>query len=271
MIKKTLKSVLSRILPEKIYATITAIRARKFIEQVEERTGLKTINKMVETLLGRTVRQGPFRGMEYTEHTSHRHVTQRILGCYEEELHPVIERCIAKGYSRIVDVGCAEGYYAVGLSKAIPNAQVFAFDTDPWARMVCKALAEANQRLESIHIEGFCNQEWLRRNAVPEMLIISDCEGYEAKLFQGDSLDWLSAVDLIIEIHDMPPSDDHWLVKRFRKSHDVKIIHSRARNVDDFGFLHFLTNDQKALAISDMRVPWQGWIFCESRTTNTNV
>jgi hypothetical protein len=38
----------------------------------------------------------------------------KIIGSYECELHPAIEEIIVNNYAEVWDVGCAEGYYAVG-------------------------------------------------------------------------------------------------------------------------------------------------------------
>jgi hypothetical protein len=41
-------------------------------------------------------------------------VLSKLLGTYESELHPVLHEILIKPYELIVDVGSAEGYYAIG-------------------------------------------------------------------------------------------------------------------------------------------------------------
>lgn len=76
---------------------------------------------------GNIVASGPFAGMrlhpEYSE-------LPKFLGTYEANLHPAIRRLTARRYDVILNIGCAEGYYAIGFARAVPGAQVQAFDTD---------------------------------------------------------------------------------------------------------------------------------------------
>jgi hypothetical protein len=52
----------------------------------------------------------------------------KLLGCYEQELHPALNRAIDTDYGVILNIGCAEGYYPVGLARVLPTAHVIAFD-----------------------------------------------------------------------------------------------------------------------------------------------
>jgi hypothetical protein len=45
----------------------------------------------------------------------------KLLGCYEAELHGVIACALNTTYDTIIDIGCAEGYYAVGLALHFPD------------------------------------------------------------------------------------------------------------------------------------------------------
>ena len=85
-----------------------------------------------------TVRNGPFRGMRYPERASvGSALVPKLLGSYERELQPVLEDILAREHSEIVDIGCAEGYYAVGLALRLPAARVFAYDTNVMAIDLC--------------------------------------------------------------------------------------------------------------------------------------
>src|SRR5258708_39673128 len=77
------------------------------------------------------VLSGPFLGMPYLNEIIWGPITPKWIGSYEAELHSVVEQLIAGEYREIVNVGCAEGYYAVGLASRIPKVKVLAFDLDP--------------------------------------------------------------------------------------------------------------------------------------------
>ena len=73
------------------------------------------------------VAAGPFAGMRYITRSCGSKLAPKVIGCYERELHPAIENAIRGDYQRIIDIGCAEGYYAVGLAwrKSSPRKQDF--------------------------------------------------------------------------------------------------------------------------------------------------
>ena len=64
---------------------------------------------------------------------AHIHIP-KLLGVYERELNPYIEQACALNFPLIVDVGAAEGYYAVGMALRNPSARVIAFEMDARAR-----------------------------------------------------------------------------------------------------------------------------------------
>ncbi|MCX8509932.1 MAG: hypothetical protein ORN49_13820, partial [Rhodobacteraceae bacterium] len=93
---------------------------------------------------GSKVLSGPFRGMDYAVAATEGAGAARLLGCYEASLHPIVEAAVARGYAQIIDIGCAEGYYAVGLALRLPQARVLAHDTNPAAQQACQGFAALN-------------------------------------------------------------------------------------------------------------------------------
>ena len=83
----------------------------------------------------------------------------KLVGSYEAELHGVIEQIVATDYQVVVDVGCAEGYYANGLARRLPSARVYAFDTDPEARHLCEAMAALNGVEKRVIVGGKCEPD----------------------------------------------------------------------------------------------------------------
>jgi hypothetical protein len=43
-------------------------------------------------------------------------------GCYEHELHGEIEQLVTRGFDAVLNIGCGEGYYAIGLARRMPTA-----------------------------------------------------------------------------------------------------------------------------------------------------
>jgi hypothetical protein len=176
---------------------------------------------------GLSVRHGPFRGMRYPRSSlASRDGIPILFATYELELHPVVEDVASKRYDRIIDIGCAEGYYAVGLAIRT-NAPVFAFDCEPRERSYLLQMARLNAVADQIHTRSWCSARSLEKlTRGRRCLVISDCEGYELNLFQGRTLPALSNCDLIIEIHETVPGINvrSSMLDRFRNSHTGKII-----------------------------------------------
>jgi len=151
-----------------------------------------------------TVRSGPFQGMKYPgAQAAGSAFIPKLLGSYERELHPELERLIAKGYDDVVDVGCAEGYYATGMAMRLPGARVHAYDTSETARELCSAMVVLNRVKDQVKVETTCTPETLIQLPKPgRTLIIVDCEAYEKMLFTPAVRDALKGSDLLIETHD---------------------------------------------------------------------
>ena len=128
---------------------------------------------------------GPFKGMVYAElKSTGSPLLPKILGSYEDELHDIFAKIIPYRYNTVIDVGCAEGYYAVGLAMRLPAATVYAFDTDEVGLARCKKMAEINKVANRVILKGFCDANTLRDfDYKHPSLVICDCEGYEQQLF----------------------------------------------------------------------------------------
>jgi hypothetical protein len=172
---------------------------------------------------------GPFRGMQYPSGQSYGSaLLPKLLGSYESELHPVLEGMLANQYTTVVDIGCAEGYYAVGLGLRVAHADIYAFDISPHARKLCGDMARLNGLDARVRIGGFCDEAALR--SIPlggKALIVSDCQGYEGVLFTSAVAELLARHDIIVETHDFIDIDiSSRLRDVFVGTHQVRSIKS---------------------------------------------
>ena len=182
------------------------------------------------------VLSGPFEGMQYPQLVSFgSSLFPKLLGSYEDELHPFINSIKKNHYNSIIDVGCAEGYYAVGMARLFPATTVVAFDTNENAVSFCKKMAEFN-RISNVKYESLCSASTLRNFDFKDKgLIISDCEGYEDTLFDKENIINLGHCDLIIELHDLiVPGIKEKLLELFEKTHDAAIVLSKLKSISDY-------------------------------------
>lgn len=206
------------------------------------------------------VMHGPFKGMHYPEMKSiGSSIAPKILGSYERELHQVLEQICLNDYTEIVDIGCAEGYYAVGMAMRIPTARVFAFDTNADAILLCERMAQLNNVAERLVAGSFCDTETLKTiSCTTNALIFSDCEGYEKDLFTEEMAPVLARHDLLIEVHDFIDIEiSSTIRRRFEKTHSITSIQS----IDDIMKAH--SYDYKEL--SGYSVEHRRKLFAENR------
>src|SRR5215472_3996438 len=117
MIARQLKPLAKSLLPIKVFCRIQARRSTQAQKVYLERNGFLALNRKYLDRWGLTVRGGPFTGMIYSEAAvKDRFVIPQMLGATELQLHSAIESIVGAGYQKIINIGCAEGYYAVGLA-----------------------------------------------------------------------------------------------------------------------------------------------------------
>lgn len=155
----------------------------------------------LSTAIGSTVQSGSFAGMAFLDRVSEGAYIPKLLGSYEAELHDVIERICTRGYETVVNIGCAEGYYAVGLARRLPNAEIFAFDIDARARQLCGALAALNDVADRVEISGEFSGADFATYSEKRSLVLCDIEGGEVDLLDPDRFPALRTMDLLVEIH----------------------------------------------------------------------
>jgi hypothetical protein len=175
------------------------------------------------------VSSGPFRGMRYPRADAiGSALVPKLLGCYEQELHQLIEGICQTEYHTVIDIGCAEGYYAVGFALRLPAAKVIAFDTNSDATRLCAAMAEANGAQNRLLVGAMCDPDTLAQFAHgPKILIVCDCEGYERELFPTGSGERLKRHDLLIELHDfIHPGISSTIQNVFSETHEIEVFTS---------------------------------------------
>jgi hypothetical protein len=175
------------------------------------------------------VRHGVFRGMRYPqERAIGSALFPKLLGRYESELNDIIEGSYLRRYSHIVNIGCAEGYYAVGLACYLPDVTVYAYDTDQAALLLCRKMARLNGVDRRVMTASLCDPAVLMTLPLSaHALIISDCEGYERMLFTDEVVDFLEGHDVLIEVHDFIDSAiSGELRSAFARTHRLSVINS---------------------------------------------
>ena len=224
---------------------------------------------------GLVVQGGPFAGMVYVASTVSAFsqgvvcksaLVPKLLGSYEAELHQIVAKLLKTRYPTVVNIGCGEGYYAVGFALRLPGARIYAFDTDPPARNLCAELAHANGVEARVIVAGECDHHRLAALTLERALIVCDCEGCELDLLRPDLVPGLKACDIVVELHDfIDPRISEIVLSRFEASHKIRLVESTERDPSNYSVLRNLAARDQRLAVNEFR-PHMEWAFMRSKS-----
>lgn len=179
---------------------------------------------------GTRVLQGPLAGLDFIEQSAEGCHIAKLLGTYEQPLQPHIDAAMRAPYEVILNIGCAEGYYAVGWARRVPSAEIYAFDLNPVAQETCKTLAAKNQVVDRLHVGALFTPEDFKKFDSRKTLVLCDIEGAEIDLLNPDLSPSLARMDLIVEAHDcLVPNASTILKERFSKTHEITQVNDNGQ------------------------------------------
>lgn len=218
---------------------------------------------------GTRVLGGPFEGMDCGTAVSEGSRSARLLGCYEASLIPIIEEIIARAYPLVIDIGSAEGYYAIGLARRMPQSRIMARDQSAVAQAMCGALAALNGVADRVEVGGlFAHADFALTLAQPT-LILCDIEGAEVELLDPARAPGLMAADILVECHDcLRPGITQTLTNRFAPSHDVQRI-DRALDTSTLPpWMDELSDIDRLIALWEWRAGPTPWLWMRHKGPN---
>ena len=216
----------------------------------------RALSNGVRQISGDQVLGGVFKGMTLTNAALELYRAPYLLGCYEHELHQTVEKLIAGNYTRILNIGCSVGYYAVGLALRMPHVTVEAFDISADAQKNCADLARLNGVQDRIHISGLFDGEKFASYADGKTLVVMDIEGGEKDLLDPVRFPALQKMDVLVELHDLiDPTISPVISDRFAASHTAEFI--RNRNVLPDASV-FLPEGQYLDPFDHLLLGWEG-------------
>jgi len=209
-----------------------------------------------------TVLYGPFSGLQFPSGIDVRNNLPKIIGSYECELNSIIEELILRRFPLVVNVGCAEGYYAIGLAMRNAQSSVFAFDIDPEQQERCRRMARLNGVDGRVQVSGKCDAATLVRLKLEDALVLMDCEGAELEILAEEVVPSLLRTHLLIELHDaVRPGCSRTLWQRFSRTHEMVFIAASARDPGQYPILQRLSPRKRHIAVHEDRLGVQEWVF----------
>jgi len=266
-VQKQLLSILSQAAPDHA------------AEQAQLNNALRLLSKWRSVLIqntllqqqGTVVMQGPLAGMDFLPQSAEGCHIAKLLGCYEQPLQPFIEEAIASTYPCILNIGCAEGYYAVGMARRMPSTQVLAFDLNPKAQEVCAALAQKNAVSDRVKVGALFKPEDFEAYRNQKVLVLCDIEGAEQDLLNPEVAPALKGMDLIVESHEcLIPGITQTLINRFKDSHQITLVQDNGQRQlkDSPPWFNNLAHLDQLLATWEWRSGATPWLVMRATAPN---
>jgi predicted O-methyltransferase YrrM len=232
----------------------------------------KLAKLLLLALLRSRVAAGPFAGLRYLGSSSGSCLGAKLIGTYELELQPLIRRLKASGIRHFIDVGAAEGYYAVGLLRmAGAGASLTAFEFHEDAQRLTARLATKNGVAEQLTVLGACDPPDLQRaldGLADPVFVLCDVEGHESVLLDLELVPDLKRAFVLVELHEVEaPGITAKVRERFQATHTVKEIVSTPRRASDLPLNTWWTKllpESAKMALMDEHRPRQmSWFWLQ--------
>ena len=199
----------------------------------------------------KVVLNGPFKGMKYPNW-----YFPKLMGCYEDEIYDALESLFQKPYTKILNLGSADGYYTLGFAFRFPQACILAYELNQNLLALTKKLAELNG-FDNIEYIGPANIEVLNDAEIDEnTFVFCDVDSYEYIAMDPEKVPGLKKANLLIELHDFMQPDwkiTETILKRFEKTHNVEMIHEQQKIASNYPQLEGLSLFEKNVIMDEDR------------------
>lgn len=228
------------------------------------------VSKHIRDLYDNRVAYGVFEGMQLSEDVwwGKHDVAAKVLGVYEASVLRQIAAS-AKTSNVFVDIGAADGYFAVGALYAGLFDRSVAFELSDRGRALLAANAANNGVSDKLEIKGAADPTELLSCLMPgdKAVVLCDIEGAEFGLFDETVLSQLAGrtTAIIIETHPTFVTDGQealrTLIARAEKHFTVKHILSDDPKLNQFSELDSFSDDERLLTFSEGRPEKGHWLL----------
>lgn len=231
------------------------------------------VNLELRQKFSNTVAYGRFSGLVLPEKIwwGRHDVANKLLGQYESHVIDAIG-AHADPDGCFIDIGAADGFFAVGVLKAGWFRKTICFEMSETGRAVVENAAKLNSVEDRIVILGEATEKNLRE-VIAETgpaLVLCDIEGAEFDLISDSVLRALRDCTVIIELHDNKSrSGDTRRSKLLQKASayfDISYVQRSSPTVHAFRELDELHDHRRLLLFSEGR-PWNmEWVRLSPRS-----
>jgi hypothetical protein len=235
----------------------------------------KLLGRQLHEAFGGEVQEGALKGLKLgPEPTWARaDLGPMLLGTYEINVVEQLRR-LSKGRSTLVDVGAADGYFAVGCVKGRLFERSVCFEADSITREALRETVLRNGVEDRVTIFGTADSSFLDKIADADVdpgdaVFLIDIEGGEFALLDDATLRSLANARFVIELHnEMLAGQDRLpaLVASAEKYFDISYVENGPRDPNANPLLRgFVENDRWLLCSEGRPAVRQRWMVLEPK------
>jgi hypothetical protein len=256
------------------YAIVRVIMGMLFLREKDAIRDAR--RKVLNTLLAQhnsKVGYGPFKGMKLNSNTwwGKFDLISKILGVYEEHVLKKICGFIEIVDGPFVDIGAADGYFAVGMAFGGHCDEVLAYEISPTGRESLLANIKENNCEDRVSVAEEADYKSLKKlvNTRGSAVILIDIEGAEYDLLSNDVLELLKNCYVICELHpffvDHGTEKEEVLINNAKRVFNVSCIQRDYYNPNHFSELDDFSDEERLLAFSEGRPKNMKWLVLEPK------
>jgi len=232
------------------------------------------LSKSLSRQMNNTVGYGPFSGLILTDYIWNRvNVGNRLLGLYEKEVLQSLYK-VPASHKTLVDMGAADGYFAIGCLIANMFNKVYCFESSPDAQKKLFDNASLNHVQDRIEIFGLATKKFpfeLQGKGVDisKCVVLCDIEGGEFEVFDENTLKALKGAVIIIEIHDWHKNGIGGysrLRERVGKYFNITTLTTGSRDLSPFTEVAKLSDNDRWLLCSEGRNYLTTWLRLDPKS-----
>jgi len=253
--------------------TISRILLRALKQPNEiQRAKNKVLNKLILEH-GYQVAYGTFKGMKLSKNIywAKDDLITHILGVYEEHILKKLIEFSKKGNYPFIDIGAADGYFAIGMAFSETFKKIYAFEIEEGGRNSLNKNIENNFCKDKVVIDIEANFETLQEiiNKNKSAVILIDIEGSEFDLLDDKLLKLLSNCYIVCELHPALSVNglekQNMLINNAKAFFDVSIIQRESYCPNKFSELNEFTDEERLIAFGEGRENNMNWLILEPK------
>jgi hypothetical protein len=224
------------------------------------------LSNLISKRFNNIVHYGPFKGLILGRGVwSSTDRAGMILGLYEQEVLNSISK-LPKKYTNFIDLGAADGYYAIGVLINKIFLKSYCFEMSRKGQEVIRENAELNHVSNDVIIHGKATSDFyhlIPNCNLDNSVLLVDIEGCEFDLLDHDCLKAFSRSIIFIELHDWLVDDGFFkknqLIERAKLFFNITELTTGSRDLSVFDELRDFSDTDRWLICSegrDRRMTW---------------